>query len=223
MPKTLSDILEDQAVEEATKQVVEKAMGQIEAKVADINLSVLTGIVKNILKDMKGDQGERGEQGIQGIPGIKGTKGDRGEKGESVVGPRGDKGDPGYNGNDGSPDTGKEIVDKVNLLPIEPDFQIDYSHIKNVPTRGSIFSIGGSRGGNAYHKVIYPSQIIGAIDNVNMTFYLPEAPRRVEELELMLDNTLQEPTRNFTLTGNRVDFTFAPVDTQRIWARIYRP
>lgn len=38
-------------------------------------------------------------------------------------------------------DGGKEIVDKINELPVEPEYQIDAKHIKNLPT---------ARGGNVY-------------------------------------------------------------------------
>lgn len=59
---------------------------------------------------------------------------------------------PGVNGlpgKDGSPDTGKEIVVKVNGLPIQPEFQIDASHIKNLPK-----ATKNKRGGGGADPVI---------------------------------------------------------------------
>lgn len=49
-----------------------------------------------------------------------------------VDGTDGIDGNDGEDGKDGSPDTGKEIVDKINALPIEPEFQIDWKHIKGL-------------------------------------------------------------------------------------------
>lgn len=46
---------------------------------------------------------------------------------------QGTPGEPGIPGKEGSPDTGEEIVTKINVLPIEPKFQIDAAHIKNLP------------------------------------------------------------------------------------------
>lgn len=52
------------------------------------------------------------------------------------------------NGNDGSPDTGEDIVIKVNGLPTDnPDLQIDASHIKNLPKLVSTEAKKINRGG----------------------------------------------------------------------------
>jgi len=115
--------------------------------------SMFSKLVKDAKGDIgpKGDKGERGEVGPQGES-IVGPKGERGE-----VGPKGDDGNPGKDGkngitpikgidyfdgapgtpgergDDGAPDTGEQIVDKINGLPTTPDKQIDASHIKNLP------------------------------------------------------------------------------------------
>lgn len=91
----------------------------------------------------RGLQGERGLQGVQGIQGPKGLKGDKGATGkQGPKGARGEKGKDGIDGKDGSPDTGADIVRKINELPLNASVMIDASHIKNLPT--SI--IGGSFG-----------------------------------------------------------------------------
>lgn len=61
---------------------------------------------------MRGKQGEDGRTPIKGIDYTDGK--------------------PGEPGKDGSPDTGGQIVAKVNALPPTPDMQIDASHIKNL-------------------------------------------------------------------------------------------
>lgn len=162
-------------------------------------------------KDGKdGRDGIDGQDGKAGQPGLDGAQGEPGQNGKD--------GKDGRDGKDGSPDTAEEIRNK--LASLKDDERLDASAIKNLP-KSSILSVGSSH--KAYYKVIYPSQIIGVIDGANTAFYLPEAPKRVEELELLLDNTIQEPTQNFTLTGNRIDYTFAPQVGQRHWARIFRP
>jgi len=49
------------------------------------------------------------------------------------MGLKGDKGDSGPAGKDGSPESGEEIVIKINSLDTVPDHQIDFVHIKNFP------------------------------------------------------------------------------------------
>ena len=210
---SLEKVLEDgvtKAVEEfrtEAEKTKEEMISELRQKTQEASDYV------NSLTPIKGDQ----EKTIVGPQGSKGLKGDKGDTGESIVGKQGIQGIPGKGG---SPDTGEEVVNKVNELEIKPEFQIDASHIKNLPK--SISLLGG--GHKAYNKIIYPSQIIGAINGSNIVFYLPEAPKRVEELELYLDNTIQENKQNFTLTGNRIDFAgFAPQKNQRMWARIFRP
>lgn len=102
---------------------------------------------------VKGDTGTQGEQGIQGLQGDKGKQGEKGNKGDNgkngtdgkngkdgakgkdgTNGKDGLKGKDGNKGNDGSQDTGLDIVNKINDLPISPSSMIDASHIKNLPT-----------------------------------------------------------------------------------------
>lgn len=115
---------------------------------------------KKVIK-FEGAEMIKGEKGDKGDPGktIVGPQGPKGDKGDSVVGPMGPKpvagkdyripqdgrdgkdgigfmGPQGPNGNDGkdgSPDTGEEIVVKINSLDTVLDKQIDFVHIKNFP------------------------------------------------------------------------------------------
>lgn len=45
------------------------------------------------------------------------------------------------------PETGAGIVDKINALPVQPEFQIDASHIKNLPKPKKDSKGGSKRGG----------------------------------------------------------------------------
>jgi hypothetical protein len=75
-----------------------------------------------------GEKGDKGDTGPQGSKGLKGDKGEKGEKGkdgidgkdgESIIGPA---------GKDGSPDTGEQIIDKIN----DSEGEIDSERIKGL-------------------------------------------------------------------------------------------
>lgn len=88
-------------------------------------------------KGDKGDQGDKGDKGDQGIAGKDGRDGRDGRDGldgeDGEDGLDGIDGQPGKDGKDGSPDTGAQIVNKINALPTTPENQIDASHIRNLP------------------------------------------------------------------------------------------
>jgi hypothetical protein len=72
----------------------------------------------------KGDRGEKGEQGEKGDKGNKGDRGERGEKGEKGQdGLNGLDGENGKDGKDGSPDTGEQIVAKINSQKTEIELE----------------------------------------------------------------------------------------------------
>src|SRR3990167_7294068 len=73
-----------------------------------------------------GENGGDGTNGKDGYTPKKGVDYFDGKDGESISGP------PGVPGKDGSPDTGEQIVNKVNDLPIEPELQIEKEHIKGL-------------------------------------------------------------------------------------------
>src|SRR5258708_24632766 len=68
---------------------------------------------------------------LEKIKQIKATPGKDGLNGQD-----GKDGKAGDNGKDGSPDTGEQIVEKINQLPEDDELKIDASHIKNLPTGG---------------------------------------------------------------------------------------
>ena len=70
----------------------------------------------------------------------------------------------GSNGKDGSPDTGEDIVTKINELGISLDTQIDASHIKNLPKE---------KGNNYYGGSLIKELVAGAnisIDNSSISY-----------------------------------------------------
>lgn len=110
---------------------------------------------------VKGEQGEKGETGDRGEKGDKGEKGDQGIQGERGAngytpikgvdyfdGVKGEQGEPGISlpGKDGSPDTGEQIIQKINDTPTDSDeLLIDASHIKNLPKEVSKHTVGFQR------------------------------------------------------------------------------
>lgn len=130
-----------------------------------------------VLKSVRGQQGEKGDtgddgytpvrgkdyfdgkDGRDGIDGKRGEKGDRGEAGKpgkDGKGKDGRDGIDGLDGKDGSPDTGAEIVEKINGLSTwSDDLKIDASHIKNLPkSTGSNGIFSGFFGGKDGHTII---------------------------------------------------------------------
>lgn len=100
------------------------------------------------IKGVKGDKGDDGKNGRDGKDGEIGPMGPRGPQGESIrgekgetgavgpmgpIGPQGERGLDGKDGKNGSPDTGFDIVDKINSLPTnEDDYLIDVEHIRGL-------------------------------------------------------------------------------------------
>jgi len=105
---------------------IEELKLDLENSINDIEL--LDG--KQGEKGDKGDKGDTGEQGPQGATGASGRDGKDGVDGlDGQDGLDGLDGIDGRNGKDGSPDTGEQIVTKIN----DQKTQIDASKIKNLP------------------------------------------------------------------------------------------
>lgn len=93
----------------------------------------------NLWRSLKGKDGKHGNDGINGrdgengrdgLDGLKGDKGERGLKGEKgddgLDGRHGSNGKDGEDGRNGSPDTGEDIVSKINKAGVK----IEASSIK---------------------------------------------------------------------------------------------
>lgn len=115
------------------KDISKKEFPKPEKFPKEIEVSI-KGISTVTLKGDKGDKGEKGdkgdfvkgdtgEQGVQGKVGPRGSKGDRGDQGE-----KGNDAKDGADGKDGSPDSGEEIIDKIN----EAEGKIDPKRIKGL-------------------------------------------------------------------------------------------
>src|SRR3990167_5864257 len=161
--KTAESSYHLEAINALTGEMIEK-IGENNIKIEEID-GQKTFVVKGVLKGMKGDKGDKGddgkdgkhgkdgksgkdgkdgkdgENGLDGIDGVDGKKGDKGDKGDDgKKGKDGKEGTDGKDGEDGSPDTGVEIVNKINDLPLDQySPKIDAFHIKNLES----FVVGG--------------------------------------------------------------------------------
>lgn len=112
--------------------IIEKVMAKVKAMIP--TAQEVSEILKPLIKGDKGDKGDRGDKGDKGdapltsdivdfllssVDFLKKAKGPKGDKGDSIQGPP---------GKDGSPDTGKDIVAKINA----GEDQIDASKIKGI-------------------------------------------------------------------------------------------
>ena len=108
--------------------------------------------------------------------------------------------------------TGEQIVDKINVLPIEPEFQIDKEHIKGlVEELLAIRSL--PRGGGGARRIFQPyrADLSASCDGSNKTFYLPRAP--LDDATVQVYGTdfpvILRPTIDFTIANKVLTLTSA--------------
>lgn len=173
----------------------------------------------------EGPRGPIGPTGPQGIPGMKGDRGEAGPAGrDGRDGRDGQDGKDGKDGKDGSPDTGDQIIEKINGA----SEQIDYSRIKNLPPP-QIINQGGFRTGG-YETPIkagtnvtvtkdpfgayvisstatggtggssYQQPTSGAVDGTNTVFTWASAPSVIVVDGLPRQKTQSDGTVNWTGT-----------------------
>lgn len=115
--------------------------------------------------------------------------------------------------------SGVGIVDKVNALEIKPEFQIDASHIKNLPevtieeSKKSVKLYSGIHRGGL--KLIWDTDLEGTIDGVNTVFTLPAALPSPKDGKYLVDARGVAKTArsgDFSISNNNrtVTFTIAP-------------
>jgi hypothetical protein len=114
--------------------------------------------------------------------------------------------------------TGEEIVNMVNSLPLKPEFQIDYKHLKNTPE----FRFGGGPVGISIDEAIKIAQQYGGsinfaddeiptgdINGVNTDFVLAHTPT-AGTLKVYVNGQRFTVDVDYTLAGNTIIFFTAP-------------
>lgn len=193
-------------------------------------LAVIAG--KQINRDiLKGDPGKPGKPGEPGRTPVKGVDYFDGEPGKP--------GAPGKNGENfftheqekqflamivdevltGVKKDGASIVDAVNGLEIKPEFQIDASHIKNLPevtiaeSKKSVKMYGSIHRGGL--KLIWNTQLEGTMNGVNTTFTIPASlpdPKDNRFIVSARGVAKDIDSGDFTVSNNNrtITFTVAP-------------
>jgi len=110
-------------------------MATYESEEEYLKAQTIKAIESGLIELPKGDKGKDGKDGKDGVDGKNGIDGKDGLNGTNGIdGIDGVDGKDGEDGKDGSPDTGEQIVNKINDLPTdEDDLKIDAKHIKNLP------------------------------------------------------------------------------------------
>ncbi len=186
-----------EVVSEDLAKLKEKFDTFSEKTLEELKSQVKEKVVKRTI-ELRGDKGERGEtgkQGLRGEIGKTGAQGIQGMGGESgASGKRGEigkQGEKGENGKDGSPDTGDEIIGKIN----KASELIDASRIKNLPVEGKRFGSVGA-GGSEIKSTDLSSQLDGSTKD----FTVP-ANKRFNSLMGTQFPIVYRPTTDFTGSG----------------------
>jgi len=130
----------------------------------------------------KGEHYNDGEQGLQG------------EKGE-----QGKDGKEGKPGKDGSPDTGEQIIKKIN----QSEGKIDTARIQDTPKDTPLF---GGRLGRGTGNPLYATDLSASLDGSTKTFPLPVNTRVVSVHSSSTPFVFRETT-DYTVSGTTLTFT----------------
>jgi len=155
------------------------------------------------LNGPQGPMGPQGQIGVEGRGGKDGKSGKSGKNGKDGNDGKDGKGLPGLSGKDGkdgkdgSPDTGLQIISKVNNVP-STGAKIDASHIKNLPGLISTFTRRRGR-----------VDIVDLSDQVNgitKSFTLPTHEKAILFVSTQAP-LFYRPEVDFTISGNTGTFT----------------
>jgi len=103
----------------------------------------------------------------------------------------------------------KEVVKGINNLPIQPEFQIDAIHIKNLPKpRITLGKQGG--GGGSGTSTIYQETPVGVINGSNVTYTVTNTITTV--INFAINGQYLHPTTDFTFSGMTITFV-TPLDS----------
>lgn len=103
----------------------------------------------------------------------------------------------GSDGKDGSPDTGDQIVQKINELAIRPELQIDAKHIKGLPKGDAKWT---KRLGRGTSSPILAYDLSDYLDGATKVFTIP-ANKRIVNIVGSSSPFTYRPTTDFGTTG----------------------
>lgn len=225
----------DDYLEKAEKRLTEQIRAKIDNMKAEVDPN-MEKLVRNILKDIKGEKGDKGEfiKGDKGDKGdsIKGDKGDsiKGDKGDAIVGPMGPvgksiKGDTGKIPIAGIDYFTKRDIEQF-LGKLKGLFNLNYinKELKDIrkildDMKKDSKKFGGRqsvlhRGGISLGMGV----LVGIGNGVTTQFTLPFSPNKPSELVLTVGGGMRFVTDDFTLSGKIITFIIAPPDGAKIRA-----
>ena len=177
----------------------------------DLKLEIQNLSVKGIETiTLKGDRGERGEPGKDSVvPGpigpageastVPGSKGDKGEKGDSGV--------DGTNGKDGSPDTGEEVIGKINDDKSEKVIRKEkIEGWSEIESRARTAEANSATFLHFSGSTILAHDLSASLNGVLKTFTLPSNARVLLVITSSFP-TILRPTVDYTTTASSITFT----------------
>lgn len=128
----------------------------------------------------------------------------------------GKDGKDGINGKDGSPDTGEQIVDKIQELNTEPENQIGIEHIKG--WKEELEKIRATRivGGGGFSVMAMEQHMVdgetpgGTVNGVTTDFTLVNTPSPATSLKVYVNGQRMRITEDYTFSGRTITFLIAP-------------
>lgn len=225
-------------VSDKQKEKIEKSIEHIkEVK------NELSKVIDNSLEDTKLSFSKELQAVKDLIKNIELTPGKKGDKGDSIKGDDGYTPIKGVDYNDGSPDTGEQIVEKINDLPTDDDdLKIDASHIKNLPQNktyhggssgikeiiaGSNITVDNTNigypvvsatGGGGSSVTYFAETPSGTINSSNVTFTLDNIPTSNACVVVILNGLTQYNGIDYTVSGSTITFVSAPATGSSIFA-----
>jgi len=173
---------------------VVKHLLRFEKKLEEKQSDAIDSIKRMSENFIKGADGKDSTvQGPRGLPGLQGER-------SYVPGP---KGEP---GNEGSPDTGEEVIDKINadktmlikMNKIEGMDEIEKGIRVNRANTNEMMAFSGS--------TVLTADISDQLDGVLKTFTLPSNARVLLVLSSSTPNIMR-PTVDYTTTSSQISFT----------------
>jgi hypothetical protein len=112
---------------------------------------------------------------------------------------------------DGSPDTGEQIIDKINGAPAYK--MIPASRISGLPRESRkpfILKGAGSDGATSSDNFADDEVPTGSVDGINTTFVLAQTPSPASSVKVFQNGTKRTLATDYTFSGMTITFLVAP-------------
>lgn len=156
-------------------------------------------------KGNDGPEGARGGRGSDGRMGEQGPQGPMGPMGSiGPQGPQGPQGKQGIEGKQGSPDTGEEIIRKINTVPDTSTYKILASKTTGQST--VVIGMAGGGSGGQTGKLVKSYDLSSFLNGVLKTFAIPSNSQVISVISSSAPITFRQ-TVDYTYTSSSITFT----------------